>query len=116
MGGIVRMKPTVLTMLLGCTVLLTIAIAAEGQTPVNSYRVVNLVSNVAGTAASTDPNLVDGWGISNPNTPFWVSDHGSGLSTVYASTGVPAATVVKIPGPAGAVGRPTGQVQNSAGA
>ena len=63
-----------------------------------------------------DPNLSDAWGISNPNTPFWVSDHGSGLSTVYASTGVAFATVVKIPGAGGTVGKPTGQVQNSAGA
>ncbi len=109
------MKSTVLTMMLGCTVLLTMAVAAEGQTPANSYRVVNLVSNVAGTAAVTDPNLLDAWGISNPNSPFWVSDHGSGLSTVYASTGVAAATVVKIPGAGGTVGKPTGQVQNSAG-
>lgn len=109
------MKSTVLTMLLGCSVLLTMAIGAEGQTPANSYRVVNLVSNVAGSAAVTDPNLVDAWGISNPNTPFWISDHGSGLSTVYAATGVAAAVVVKIPGAGGAAGRPTGQVQNSAG-
>src|SRR5580704_2372161 len=109
------MKSTVLTMLLGCTVLLTIAITAEGQTPANSYRVVNLVSNVAGAAAVTDPNLSDAWGISNPNSPFWVSDHGSGLSTLYASTGVASATVVKIPGAGGTVGKPTGQVQNSAG-
>jgi uncharacterized protein (TIGR03118 family) len=110
------MKSDVLTKLLGCTVLLTIAITAEGQTPANSYRVVNLVSNVAGTAASTDPNLLDAWGISNANTPFWISDHGSGLTTLYAATGVPSATVVKIPGAGGTVGKPTGQVQNSAGA
>ena len=110
------MKSDVLTKLLGCTVLLSIAITAGGQTPASSYRVVNLVSNVAGTAASTDPNLSDAWGISNANTPFWVSDHGSGLTTLYAATGVPSATVVKIPGAGGTVGKPTGQVQNSAGA
>jgi uncharacterized protein (TIGR03118 family) len=118
------MKSTVLTvlrgctrMLLGCTVLLTIAATAEGQTPANSYRIVNLVSNVTGAAALTDPNLSDAWGISNAGSPFWISDHGSGLTTVYAATGVPAATVVKIPAAAaGGTGRPTGQVQNSAGA
>jgi uncharacterized protein (TIGR03118 family) len=115
--GELRMKWTVLMTLVGCTALLTIAITAEGQTPANSYRVVDLVSNVTGTAAATDPNLSDAWGISNANSPFWISDHGSGLSTVYAATGVPAATVVKIPAAAaGGVGRPTGQVQNSAGA
>jgi uncharacterized protein (TIGR03118 family) len=114
-GGIVSMKSIVVTTLLGCTVLLTIVVSADGQAPANSYRVVNLVSNIAGTAAVTDPNLLDAWGISNPNTPFWVSDHGSGLSTVYAATGVASATVVKIPGAAGAAGKPTGQVQNSGG-
>jgi hypothetical protein len=82
------MKSIVLTMLPGCTVLLTIAITAHGQTPSNSYRIVNLVSNVAGAAAATDPNLSDAWGISNPNSPFWISDHGSGLTTVYAASEV----------------------------
>jgi hypothetical protein len=80
------MKSTVLTMLPGCTVLLTIAIAADGQTPANSYRVVSLVSDVAGAAA----------GLSNPNSPFWIGDHGSRLTTVYVVTGSPAATAVKI--------------------
>lgn len=96
--------------------LLMIAVASKGQTPPNVYRVVNLVSNVSGVAAVTDPNLVDAWGISNGATPFWVSDHVSGLSTVYAATGVASATVVAIPAasPSG-TGKPTGQVQNTAG-
>jgi uncharacterized protein (TIGR03118 family) len=96
--------------------LLAVAIAARSQTPPNIYRVVNLVSNVSGVAAVTDPNLVDAWGISNPGSPFWVSDHGDGLSTLYASTGVASATVVTIPSAGSGAGRPTGQVQNSAGA
>jgi uncharacterized protein (TIGR03437 family) len=110
------MKSDVRMMLFGCAVLLTIAITAECQTTANSYRVVNLVSNLAGTAASTDPNLLDACGISNANSTFWVSDHGSGLTTLYPATGVPSGTVVKIPGAGGTVGKPTGQLQNSAGA
>lgn len=110
------MKSKNLNVFLKSALLLAAAVAAKGQTPANVYRVVNIVSNVAGVAAATDPNLVDAWGISNTNTPFWVSDHVSGLSTVYASTGVPSATVVTIPSAtAGATGKPTGQVQNSAG-
>ena len=42
-------------------------ISADGQTPANSYKVVNLVSDVAGAAP----------GLSNPNSSFWISDHGS---------------------------------------
>jgi uncharacterized protein (TIGR03118 family) len=95
--------------------LLFVAMAARSQTPPNVYRVVNLVSNSAGAATFTDPNLVDAWGISNPST-FWVSDHVSGLSTLYSAAGVVSSTVVTIPAaPGGMIGKPTGQVQNSAG-
>ncbi|HVY91426.1 MAG TPA: TIGR03118 family protein [Bryobacteraceae bacterium] len=97
--------------------MLLCAVAAQAQSGANSYRVVNLVSNVAGAAAVTDPGLVDPWGFSNPGTPFWLSDHGSGLSTVYAATGVASSLVVTIPAAGGSgTGKPTGQVQNSAGA
>ncbi len=111
------MKLMNLKVFLKPVLLLAAAIAAQGQTPPNVYLQVNIVSNVAGGAAVTDPNLVDAWGISNAGTPFWVSDHVSGLSTVYASTGVASATVVTIPAATGTgTGKPTGQVQNSAGA
>ena len=98
--------------------LLSAAGIAQAQSGANSYRIVNLVSNVAGVAAQPDPGLVDPWGFSNPGTPFWLSDHASGLSTVYAATGVPnAAVIVTIPAAGGSgTGKPTGQVQNSAGA
>ena len=97
-------------------VLLAFSMLASGQTPPNVYRVVNLVSNVTGAAAVTDPNLVDAWGLANANTPFWVSDHGNGLTTVYNAAGVVSSTVVAIPAAtAGATGKPTGQVQNNQG-
>jgi uncharacterized protein (TIGR03118 family) len=111
------MKHLRLKAFLKSALVLSIASAADAQTPPNVYRVVNLVSNVSGLAAATDPNLVDAWGIANSNTPFWVSDHGNGLTTLYASTGVASSTVVTIPAAAtGATGKPTGQVQNSTGA
>lgn len=101
-----------------CLLVLSAADVAQAQSGANSYRVVNLVSNVAGVAAQTDPGMVDPWGFSNPGTPFWLSDHASGLSTVYAATGVPnAAVIVTIPAAGGSgTGKPTGQVQNAAGA
>lgn len=92
------------------------ACIALAQAP-NAYRVVNLVSNVAGVAAFTDPSLIDPWGISNANTPFWVSDHLSGLSTVYSANGTVSATISTIPPASGTgPGKPTGQVQNTLGA
>src|SRR5690348_18243538 len=78
----------------------------------------NLVSDLPGVAAVTDPNLVNAWGISeSAGSPFWVSDNGTGLSTLYV---VPAAgdppvsinpLVVSIPTPVSLTGgTPTGTV------
>ncbi len=44
----------------------------------------NLVSDLPGVAATTDPNLVNAWGISESSgSPFWISDNNSGLTTLY---------------------------------
>src|SRR5262249_29945958 len=54
-----------------------------------SYQRTNLVSDIAG-ANQTDANLVNPWGISaspNPTGPFWISDNGTGLASVYAISG-----------------------------
>jgi uncharacterized protein (TIGR03118 family) len=74
----------------------------------------NLVTDdqLAHPALLTDPNPVNAWGISHsPTSPFWVSDNGTGVSTLYRVdpvTGVPSIVplVVSIPG----AGNPTGQV------
>ncbi len=79
------------------------------------YQQTNLVSNLAGKAPITDPNLVNPWGISySPMGPFWVSDNGSGLSTLYDGKGNIQPLVVTIP-PAvqGTTGSPTGTVYNA---
>jgi uncharacterized protein (TIGR03118 family) len=79
----------------------------------NNYTQTNLVSDIAGVAQTTDRHLVNPWGISaSPTSPIWVSDNGTGLSTLYSggvagSAFVPTSLVVKIPG-----GAPTGQVFN----
>jgi uncharacterized protein (TIGR03118 family) len=83
----------------------------------NAYLQTNLVSNVKGGALVVDPNLVDPWGISfSAASPFWVSNHLTGTSTLYNGAGAINATVVTIPpgaaSPAGSIGRPTGQVRN----
>jgi uncharacterized protein (TIGR03118 family) len=72
---------------------------------------INLVSDVPGLAANTDPNLKNSWGISFSSTsPFWVSDQATDVATLYSGTGAPVALVVSVPG------GPTGTVFNSAGA
>jgi uncharacterized protein (TIGR03118 family) len=77
----------------------------------------NLVSDQAGVAATTDPNLVNAWGIAfNPKGPAWVSNNGTGTSTVYSSTGALLLTVTVPPpasSPAGTLSAPTGQVFNA---
>src|SRR5438445_5022939 len=58
--------------------------------PSFTYVQNNLVSDVAGMADVTDPNLVNPWGIaSSPTGPFWVADNGAGVSTVYDTVGNP---------------------------
>jgi hypothetical protein len=87
-------------------------IPAFSQTAgVNVYLQTNLVGNVKGLAPVVDPNLVDPWGLSiSASSPFWVSNHLSGTSTLYNGAGTITPTVVKIPAgaasAAGALGRP----------
>jgi uncharacterized protein (TIGR03118 family) len=73
--------------------------------PANSYSVHPLVSNVAGVAPTTDPNLVNAWGLTaGPGTPWWVSDNGTNLSTLYRADGTIMPLVVHVPvAPTGAV-------------
>jgi len=64
-----------------------------------------------------NPHLVNAWGlVSTGTSPFWVSDNGTGLSTLYSisnSSGVASTTVglvVSIPWVSGGLGSPTGIV------
>ena len=80
-----------------------------------AYQVTNLVSDLPGVAAVTDPDLVNPWGISfSPTGPFWLSDNGTGLSTLYNGAGAKQPLIVVIPPPVGSAdgGTPTGQVFN----
>ena len=82
--------------------------------------VTNLVTDdqAANPARTTDPGLVNGWGISySPTSPFWVSSNGGGTALVYRVDPVTQATTkvpltVAIPGN----GSITGQVFNAGGA
>jgi uncharacterized protein (TIGR03118 family) len=66
-------------------------------------------------AAHVDANLINPWGMSfSPTSPFWISDQGTGVSTLYFGDGTPAPQptplVVTIPSPSGPPSGPTGQV------
>jgi uncharacterized protein (TIGR03118 family) len=76
------------------------------------YAVTNLVSDVSGLANFTDSNLVNPWGISySATSPFWVSNNGTGLGSLYNGAGQPfpvgSPLVVTIPN-----GGPTGVIFN----
>jgi uncharacterized protein (TIGR03118 family) len=81
------------------------------------YQRTDLVSNQAGAAPLQDQHLVNGWGlVSLPTSPYWVSDNGSGFSTLYTAAGAQVPLFVSIPAapsvPAGTLGTPTGVVGN----
>src|SRR5271165_422192 len=72
-------------------------------------------------AAQTDPNLINPWGISeSPASPFWISDNGSGMASIYSATSsgvttnvIPPITIAVPPGQMPGTASPTGQVFNS---
>ena len=81
------------------------------------YKRADLVSNQAGVTPTQDAHLVNGWGlVALPASPFWVSDNGTGFSTLYTGAGAQIPLFVSIPAapssPAGTLGTPTGVVGN----
>ena len=93
---------------------ITATVSASEQ-PTRRYQQTNLVSDVSGMAAVTDPNLVNPWGlVSSATSPWWISDNGTGLSTLYNGTGVITPLVVTVPAIPGATdaSAPTGIVFN----
>jgi uncharacterized protein (TIGR03118 family) len=96
----------------GC---LAAVLGVSGSAVAQRYSQTNLVSDTAGVAAVTDPNLINAWGMSfSSSSPFWISDAGTGLSTLYTKTGSIVPLVVNIPAPVGSAipSIPTGQVFN----
>jgi uncharacterized protein (TIGR03118 family) len=62
------------------------------------YTRIDLVSNAAGIARVTDPQLANPWGMSrSPSSAWWVSDQRTGFSTVYNGTGAKQSLVITIP-------------------
>jgi uncharacterized protein (TIGR03118 family) len=104
--------------------LMTLAIPSGLLAQQAGYSQTNLVSNTAGVANTTDPQLLNPWGISIlPGQDFWIANNNSGTSTLYDNQGKKdTGLVVTIPGathnPHGncSPGCPTGNVSNGNGA
>lgn len=100
-----------LRLVAGTAIALSLAGAvAYGQ----HYTQTNLVSNEMGVAPVTDSDLINPWGMSrSPGSPWWISDNGTGLSTLYNGAGAKQGLVVTIPAAAsGSQGTPTGAIYN----
>lgn len=79
------------------------------------YTRTDLNSNGGGTP-NVNPELINAWGLVQLGTsPIWISDNGTGFSTLYTGTGKQLGLVVVVPGAGGAQGTPTGVVGNIGG-
>src|ERR1700684_3624182 len=94
------------------TICLGFAVLLFSSAALAQYQLKNLDSNQVGWAKYVDPLQVNGWGLAyGPGGPFWVSDQGSGWSTLYNSAGVKQGLGVLIRAASGAgAGQPTGIV------
>jgi len=73
----------------------------------NAYKVKRLVADQPGHAKTTDPNLVNAWGLAaGPTTPWWVNAADADVSTLYDGKGAIVPLVVDV------AGGPTGMVFN----
>jgi uncharacterized protein (TIGR03118 family) len=108
------MKTTILSFATVASLAMSLGSAANAQ----HYTQVNLVANTSGAAPVTDPNLVNPWGLSRSSgSPWWVSDNGAGLATLYNGAGTITPLVVTIPkaNPSSTTfptGTPTGTIAN----
>ncbi len=102
---------------IACSIPLTGALIVPAAYAQNTqhYTQTNLTSNLGSLAPTVDANLVNPWGLSRSSKgPWWASDNGPGLSTLYDGTGKIVPLVVPIP-PADTTsptGTPTGTVFN----
>src|SRR5437016_12349105 len=97
--------------LIAAAVLVVAAAVLAAATPAaenNAYVQHNLVSDGFLPADHTDSHLVNAWGLTSlPGSPWWVSDNGTDVSTLYNADGTPRPLVVSVPS------APTGAVSNT---
>ena len=103
-----------------CGVVLSLSFFAFPASAETRVDQTNLVSNLAGQALIQDPSLINSWGVSfGPTSPFWISDNGAGLATLYSVPAAGPAAVKKLgltvtipPTAGGTISAPTGQAFN----
>jgi uncharacterized protein (TIGR03118 family) len=86
-----------------------------------TFTQTNLISDGSVPAQKTDPNLINPWGVSHsPTSPFWISDNGTGLTSIDSLTAgsvtlnvIPAVTIAPATPDDDQTAAPTGQVFNS---
>src|SRR3989440_3956332 len=81
----------------------------------DTYSNTNFQSDIPGVAQHTDPNLVNPWGMAvSSGGTIWVSDNGTGVSTLYNQQGAAQPLIVTIPTAVRnrGTGNPTGVVFN----
>jgi uncharacterized protein (TIGR03118 family) len=96
--------------------LLAAAILTATSGRADTYSWTNFQSDLAGVAQHVDPNLVNPWGMAaSGNGIIWVSDNGTGVSTLYNQDGTARSLVVTIPTSKQnrGTGNPTGVVFNN---
>jgi len=94
----------------------TQAVTASAGVARGSFHQTNLVSDIPGMAAITDPNLVNPWGLSSSGgSPIWVANNGTATSTLYNTADAKVGLTVTIPMPDNTTpgGTPTGTVFNT---
>lgn len=95
--------------------------SSSGVTATGPYTVTNLVadkanltSDGAASASHVDSNLVNPWGLSfATGAPSWISNQGTGSSTLYDGLGDAVSLVVKFSPDGSQAASPTGIVANS---
>src|SRR5215813_4805925 len=99
------------------TMVLFAVVFSAASAVAQRFQQTNIVSDVPNLAITTDPNLVNAWGIAfAPGNPIWIADNGTGLSTLYDGAGNIIPLVVTIPTPSpGDTSAPTGLVVNLSG-
>src|ERR1051325_222345 len=93
------------------------AVFAVASARAGTHSWTNLQSDLPAVAQHVDSNLVNPWGMATPtaNGPIWVSDNGTGVSTLYNPDGTARSLIVTIPTAARNRGtaNPTGVVFNN---
>jgi uncharacterized protein (TIGR03118 family) len=94
----------------------TVAVLTATSARADTYSWTNFQSDIPGVAQHVDENLVNPWGMAaSANGVIWVSDNGTGVSTLYNQDGTARSLVVTIPTAARnrEGGNPTGIVFNN---